>query len=379
MAYPERTLLGRWKHTGLLAKNTYWSPPPLLATMPNLPQGMLNGKQVGEVEYAVAFSPVSPSGVPDDLQYIQLVLDGKDYPYIWLSGRQDTSMAPPPNRIRRGKLLTFGKPFLGRNGTVAGLLDATCPKFINSATVKAWAGAADVTYDFTVELWGYVYDSVDLAKRVPVYEVPDMTISDVLNGRVFDVVGRTIQSGGDWRSAWASLPSGQQQGLAASTPVFPLVRRARNVNPTAVSTAYVPQYQNSSQTPAVQNPQDNMFFTPNARQALLLKRFGVDGPVAPNATGYDLLTAWIATTAEAQRQHPDGGIPAGYNLGELRFGLSKGETNKFDALPELPQGDQLITDETAYPTFVDNGISVPANAAMMGMSAILLGADDQGI
>lgn len=378
MAYPERTLLGRWKHTGTLAANTSWSPAPVQVTSPNLAQGLLNGKQVGEVEYGVCYSATSQSGVPDSLDRLQLVLDGDLYPYVWFTPRQNLNMIPPPNRIRRGKVLTLGSPFVGQNGAIAGLLDGTCPKFINSCTVQAYAGASDVTHDFTIELWGYVYDSVDLAKRVPVYNPPDVEIPDPLNGRVFTVVGRQVLADGDWRGAWLGLSGGLQQGLATQTPVFPMVKRARNANATTASEAYVPQYQNSSNSPAVSHPQDNMYFNLNTRQAILLKRFGVVGPAAPNSTGYDLLNAWVATVSEAQRQHPDGGIPAGYNRSEIRYGLVRGETNLFDALPELPQGQQLITNEVAYPTFIDNGTQVPADDVDFAISGIQIGTVNQG-
>ena len=380
MAYPELQLLGRFRHTGAMAQNTFWSPPPIAAATPALPQGLLNGRQVGEAQYVVVRSPVNPAtGAADDLQYVQLVLDGLDYSMVWYSARQDTSMAPPQNRLRRGSIIQLGKPFLGRNGKVAGLLDATCPKFITSVTVKAWAGAAGVTYPFTVEVWGFVYDSVDLAKRVSVYQADDVKLENYQTGATFLVKGRTITSGGDWRGSWLALPAGRQQAGGDAVPVHPLVRRARNANPSTQNQPYVPQYANSSESPAVQNPQDNLYFKLNAQQAVLAERYGIVGPAAPNATGYDLLSGWVETAAEAQKRHPEGGIPASYNGNELRFGLVAGETNVFDGLPLLPQGPQLLTNETAYPTWIDNGLSVPANAVMQGFAGKLFGSDAEGI
>ncbi len=385
MASPELRLLGRFTNsntasTGLgKAASTFWSPPPLLETSPSLPQGMLNGKQVGEVAFVVVHSPVTATGTVEDLQYVQLVLDGQDYPYIWLSGRQDTSMAPPPEQVRSGRILRFGLPFMSRNGKPASLLDATCPKFITSVVPKAWAGDTAITQDYTIDIWGYVYDSVWLAGEVPVYQVPDVRIPDPLNGRSFTVKGINVPAKGDWRNNWKALQGGTKQSTVTQTPVYPLIRRARNANATTVNQGYRYQYQNSSSSPAVENPQDNLFFVMAANQALLLERLGVVGPAAPNSTGYDLLSTWVQTGSEPQQRHPEGGIPADYNLGVTRFGLAKGETNKFDGVPDLPQGQQLLTNETAYITTVDNGTSIPANDIMVAIAGKLVGSDDEGI
>ncbi len=383
MASPELRLLGRWTNTNTASTgrgkspNTQWQPAPQLETSPALPQGMLNGKQVGEVRYAVVHSPVTSTGVAEDLEYVQLVLDGNPYPHIWLSGRQDTSMAPPPSRIRHGRIIEFGKPLVGRNGNPASLLDATCPKFISSVVPLCYAGATAITQDYTVDLYGYVYDSIDLVSWLPSYSPPDEKIVDRLNNRSFVVKGRTITpTGGDWKSAWLKLPGGSQQ---ADQPINAFIRRARNSNATTANQGYIFQYQNSSDSPAVPNPQDNLYFTVGSQQALLLERMGVVGPEAPNSGGYDVLSAWIQCTSENQQRHPAGGIPAGYNLGITRFGLVTGQTNLFDGVPDLPQGQQLLTDETAYATVVDNGTSIPADDIMVALVAKLVGTSNQGV
>ena len=370
MAYPELRLLGRWTHTGNQNANTTWSPAPVETTEPSLPQGMLNGKQVGEVAFTVVYSPVSASGTVDDLAYIQLVLDGQPYPYIYLSGRQDTNMAPAPGRIRRNPQLTFGKPFLARNGRPNAPMDATLPKFTQTVTVNAIAGNTAISDDYTVELWGFVYDSIQLATLVPVYAFPPQALPDVLNQRSFTVPARQIAAEGDWTKHWKKLGGGLQQSTAEGQ-IHKLIRRARNSNATTASQGYRFQYQNSSNSPAVQNPQDNLYWQLSANQAIWAERIGVRSP-QPTAGGAGLLGAWIDTPSEAQHQHPFGGMPVDYNLNEYNFGLVQGATNKFDALPPLPQGEQLLTDETAYITVVDNGQSVSAEAIMVGFSGVLV-------
>ena len=378
MAFPELRLLGRWTNTNASTgagkqANTTWSPPPILTTEPALPQGMLKDTEVGEVALVVAYSPTSPNGAVDDLNDIQLVLDGSPYDYVHLSGRQDTSMVPPLARLRSGKPLWLGSPTWDRNGHPNDAVTATCPKFTESVTVNAIAGAAGIADDYTIDVYGYVYDAADLAALMPVYAPGDIVFPDRLNGRTLTIPGKIVTAtGGSWLTNWKQLPGGTEQAISdTSARVFPLVRHARNANATAVSQEYQYQYQNSSESPAVQFSRDNLYFKLTKSQALIARRFGVKSP-APTASGAQLLTAYLSTPSEAQKRHPEGGIPADYNLGTTNFGLAAGETNKFDGVPDLPQGPQLIWGETGYPTTIDNGQSVAANAITVAFVATLI-------
>lgn len=378
MAYPELRLLGKWVNTNTAntglgkAANTIWAPPALATTEPSLPMGYLNGKQVGEVQYAVITSPVSSNGTIEDLRSVSLVLDNEDYQYIYLSGRQDTNMAPDPRRVRRGTIIKFGEPFFRHDGKLASVVDGTCPKFISSCSIRCEAGDTNIADDYTVELWGYVYDSVQLAKMAPSYHNDPFPINDPLNARVFMVPARTISARGDWRNAWTSLMGGMKQSTVGSA-VYRMVRHARNANATTPSQGYRFQYQNSSASPAVRSSHDNMFFQLSASQAMVLLRFGVRSP-APTSAGAELLAAWVDTNSEQQHRHPAGGVPVGFNQNMLNFGLSQGETNKFDGVPNLIQGPQLLTDQEAYPTVVDNGTSIAANQIMVAMDALVIDA-----
>lgn len=371
MAYPELRMLGRWTHTGTQNASTTWSPAPVLTTEPSLPQGMLTGQQVGEVAYAVTYSPVSASGVADDLAYIQLVLDGQPYPYIYLSGEQATNMAPAPGRIRRNAQLAFGSPTLGRNGQANPPMLATCPKFTQSVTVNAIAGSTAINDDYTVELWGYVYDSQQLASLLPVYAFGPVLLNDPLNHRFFTVPERQIAAAGDWKGNWKKLGGGLQQSTKEGQ-IHKLIRKARNANATTVSQGYKFQYQNSANSPAVANPWDNLYWDLSADQAIWAERLGVRAPM-PTSTGAGLSVAWIDTPGESQtHQHPTGGMPVDFNLNEFNFGQVQGSSNTYDALPALPQGSQLLTKETAFVTVVDNGQSVAANAVTIGFSGVLV-------
>ncbi len=387
MAWPERQLLGRWTYSvatlGNLGAGASWTPTPVQVNSPNLPQGLLNGNQVGEVESIVVYSPVNMvTGASDDLKYIQLSLDGQQYPYVWVSGRNDSNMVPPFSRIRSGPkgsgtYLSLGAPTYGLNGTIASPLDATCPKFITSATPVAWAGTTAVTHDFTIDLWGYVYNSTQLAGLMPTYYVPNNTVqvNDPRNGRIFTFPYLPVAASTDWRGAWTSLPGGISQNNAQALPVNKFVRTSLNKNASTINMAYQPSYTNS----AVANPQDNLFFTLNAKQAILVQAYGVNGPTAPNSTGYDLNSAWIAVPNQAPQQAPAGGIPAAFNLSDVHFGLTAGQTYEYHGVPFLPEGPQLLWNEQAYLTWVDNGTSIPAGNVRQEMVAILIGSNAQGV
>lgn len=375
--YPELELLARYSHTGTQDAKTVWSPPPIETNSPNLPQGQLNGNQVGAAAFAVIYSPVDGTTF-QDLDRMQFVLDGQPYPYVWYAGKKDENTAPDPAKVRYGTIIWLGDPPYSQENGPADPLRNTAPKFIDNISINAWAGATAITADYTVDIYGWRYNSVTLAGRMPQYGGQQIEVPDLVSGKTFNVIVPTVDAAGDWRGAWTSLPGGPQQGNGHGTPIHKFVRRARNSNATTVNEIYIPQYQNSSSSPAVARAEDNLYFKLNARQALLIEAWGVNGPLAPNSGGYDLNAAWIATPGEQNHQrHPRGGRPAGYQLGTTRFGLIRGATDRYAGVPQL-DSPVLLTEETGYLTFVDNGTSVPKNNVSMTMVATLLGSSGQG-
>jgi hypothetical protein len=379
--YPEIQLLGRWTRSaatlGTQDPNTVWSPPTILTNNPQLPQGQLTDRQVGAAAYLVIEPPQSGTTY-ESLDRVALVLDGTEYPLVWYDGTKPTLTAPNPRKVRYGQIIWLGQPPYTQETGPAAPLDNTAPKFINSVSVNCYAGNTAITTDYTVEVWGWVYDSVKLASLMPTYGGANITMTDESTGATFTVVVPTISAAGDWRGAWTSLPAGPQQGGGNGTPIYPFLRRARNANPTTVNTAYIPEYQNSSQSPAVEHAHDNLYFQLNARQALLITAWGVNGPLAPNSGGYDLYAAWIDTPSEAGHpRHPRGGRPAQYQDSTTRFGLLAGASDRYAGIPQLDT-PVLVTNETAYLTFVDNGVSIPALQVTMALSGILLGPTGQG-
>lgn len=380
--YPELRLLGRWTRSasqlGAQAPQTVWSPPPILTNDPQLPQGQILSTEVGAVAYVVIHPPVSSSGQYEDLARVQLVLDGVPYPWVWYHGRKDLNMAPDPIKVRSGSILLLGDPPYTDQSGPADPLRNTAPKFINSVSINAWAGSSPITDDYTIEVWGWTYDATKLAGLMPTYGGQNVVVSDILTGKAFTAVLPPVAANGDWRGAWKSLPGGPEQGTGTGTPIYKLVRRAKNANATTPSNMYIPQYENSSQTPAVEFSSDNLYFNLNARQALLIEGWGVDGPQAPNSGGSDLLSAWINTPSEGQHQrHPRGGVPADYQLGRTKFGLVPGEADRYLGVPQLDV-PILVTNEIAHLAFIDNGTSIPALNVAMALVGVYLGPSGQG-
>jgi|GEM_PF-2201965 len=384
MAFPELVLIGRWTLTGAStipgkAPNTSWSPPPVQTTEPSLRMGYLTSHEVAEAKYLVVYPPVSSSGTIEDLREVSLVLDGEDYPYVYLAASQEFNMAPAPDTVTNGIIIDLGKSIWGRNGKPAGLLDATCPKANRTVSIKATAGENGVTDDYTVEVWGYIYPGDLLARLMPVYTVPSIVFPDPLNGRTFTVPGRTVTAGSDWTAHWTSLPGGLKQTVSNSqAAIHKLVRWAKNANPTQPSVAYQFQYQNSASSPGVAYAHENLFFQLTAEEAIIAERLGIDGP-PPSSSGADVLSGAIYTPSESEKRHPLGGIPAGFYRGEAQFGLVAGTTNSFRGVPKLPQGEQLLTGEDAYVGVVDNGISIAANQIMVAFVGTLIESGAGGV
>lgn len=375
--YPELQLLGRWTHTGTLSAGNSWSPAPIAPNSPNLPQGKLNGNQVGAVAFAVIHSPVDGTTI-QDLDRVQLVLDGQPYPNVWYEGKKSSLTAPDPRKVRVGEVIWLGDAPYTQDGGPADPIKNTAPKFIDSVSVKAYAGTSDITADFTAEVYGWVYNSVKLAGFMPVYGGVTVPVYDALTGHAFNVEVPQVEASGDWRGAWTALPGGGQQSSGNGTPISKIVRRAQNANATVASENYRPEYLNSSDSPAVKYSDDNLYFTLNARQALLIEGWGVNGPVAPNSSGNDLKAAWIQTPDESGHgQHPRGGRAADYQLGTTRFGLIPGATDRYAGISRLDV-PILSTNETVYLTFIDNGTSIAADDVSMAFIATLLGPTGQG-
>ena len=207
--------------------------------------------------------------------------------------------------------------------------------------------------------------------------------SDVIKGELLGPLGSgryegyvdDIRASGSHLLAIANDILDVAQASAGQTPINKFIRTSVNANASTANQAYVPNYYNSQ----VANPQDNLYFTLNAQQAILVERYGVRGPAAPNSTGYDLLSAWIQVPNQTPTQAPAGGIPAAYQLNEAFYGVLPSQTNQFAGVPLLPQGQLLLWNEAAYATWVDNGTSIPAGDVRQAFVGTLFGTNAEGV
>ncbi|MHB1870856.1 MAG: hypothetical protein ACYCT1_08380 [Steroidobacteraceae bacterium] len=366
MAFPERTLIGRFRHTGALSKGGFWNPTPVLTTEPSPLQGMLNGKQVGELTEIIVRSPTNIDGTGDYLGAVSVAIDGGNpNKYLLLPGRLDSCFTPPTRRIReeRPRFLRYvlGQPTWNPDGYANPLDQITGPKFITSCVPYVYADPDNATSQpFEVEFWGYVYDAVFLAGTMPTYNPDDVVVDDRANNRSFTLRGRPINGDNNWRLHWKELPGGDDQTVSArasdgqaTTKIFAWVREALNSNPILTTAGYQFNYSGTGATQGVSTQQQNLFWELEDTQAIILERMGVRGPAPVSATAgtptSDLLTAWVNTDQQTtQKRHPNRGIPVNYDRNEAHYGLRGGEKDLVDPLPWLPQRRQLLWNETAY-------------------------------
>jgi hypothetical protein len=343
--------------TGLgKAPNTQWSPPPVTTVDPALPQGMLDSNQLGEVAFLEIISPVDAQGNPQDLHAVTLVLDNKPVDEnIWISGRDDTNMAPRRSRVWGSNIYSFGKSVVQamkeqNAGGLPAWLTATCPKFTSSVSVECTAGATAITENYRVRIWGYAYTLSYLATAMPSFGGVDAVIKDQLNSRTLPAISKgTIFGGNDWSGNWASLPAGLSQGMPS---IWPMIRFAANAVATSAGQPYIYQFQNSAATPGVTEKDQNLYFNLGANEALVIRGLGIKAVA-------NQLSAWVQTKSQAQTRHPAGGIPAGFYNNDVNFGAKQGISGAYDAIPRL--ADVVIWNEIAYPTTLDSGISIPSS------------------
>ncbi|GAI63904.1 unnamed protein product, partial [marine sediment metagenome] len=153
MEHYELRVLADYTHTGIQAANTTTKPSPRDVL------GELERDERAEVVFAEIFSPVD-GGAEEALKKVIPVIDGEKYgEYVSLSGILSSVMTPPKRSIWGGKLYSFGTPMSNNP------LLSTTLKYSETITFECEAGATQITGDYRVRLWGYVY-KVDELSRV---------------------------------------------------------------------------------------------------------------------------------------------------------------------------------------------------------------------
>ncbi len=204
MEHYELRVLADYTHTGVQAANTTAKPSPRDVL------GELERDERAEVVFAEIFSPVSGGG-EEPLKKVIPVLDGEKYgEYVSLSGILSSVMAPPKRSIWGGKLYSFGTPMSNNP------LLSTTLKYSESITFECLAGAAQITADYRIRLWGYVYKETELPTVFGNMLFPAAMI-DRARGRTLTLDKAAILVNGD---TWKTLPGGKDQSIPKINPII---------------------------------------------------------------------------------------------------------------------------------------------------------------
>ncbi len=337
MEHYELRVLADYTHTGAQAANTTAKPTPRDVL------GELERDERAEVVFAEIFSPID-GGAEEDLKKIIPVLDGEKYgEYVSLSGISSSVMAPPKRSIWAGKLYSFGTPMSNNP------LLSTTLKYSESITLECLAGAAQITADYRIRLWGYVYKVTELPRVFGTMLFP-ASLVDRARGRSLIIAKDAIPVDGD---TWKTLPGGKDQSIPK---INPFIRFAYNK---VATDGMQGDYQFRYDTGNVDDSNENMYFDFNALNALLVVGLGIRA----DAAGHLAKTALKI----AGDYHPKGLIPTDYDDNPLHFGLvypfihtGLPEVPFYYAIPKLER-PYLIWGEIGMVVVKDDGTAVAIN------------------
>jgi len=337
MEHYEMRLLADYTHTGVQAANTTAKPTPRTVS------GELERDERAEVVFAEIFPPVD-GGAEEDLKKIIPVLDGEKYgEYVSLSGILSSVMAPLKRSIWGGKLYSFGTPMSNNP------LLSTTLKYSESITFECLAGAAQITADYRIRLWGYVYKVAELPRVFGTMLFP-ASLVDRARSRTLTLAKVAIPVNGD---TWKTLPGGKDQGIPK---INPFIRFAYNKVATDGKSG---DYQFRYETGNVDDSDENMYFDFNALNALLVQGLGIRA----DAPGHLAKTALKI----AGDYHPKGLIPTTLEDNPLHFGLTYPfiyevlpEMRLYYTIPKLEK-PYLIWNEIGMVIVQDDGTAVAIN------------------
>lgn len=258
----ELQLLGSFLHSGAQAANVVWKPTSAVG------DSELDSNEVAEVVYLEIVPPVTGAGVAEPLEKIALVLDNKSYEeYINIIGTDTFLFCPPKTNLKNGVLLAFGTPMVY---AVKGqpLFDGTCPKFTKSVKIETTAGAAGITEDYLIRIWGYRYPTQELPRLIGSVG-GRLEIHDDRTDRTLIVDKPSIVASFD---TWTQLPGGIDQSMPK---INTLIRYARNAVATVANTPYRFRYEGNF----VGSRVEDLYFPFDIEtKAFLIKGFGVNAP-----------------------------------------------------------------------------------------------------
>lgn len=342
MEHFELRVLADYTHTGVQVANTWARPTPRAVG------GELERDERAEVVFAEIVSPFLAPATEEALLRVIPVLDGKTYEdYVSLSGIRATVMAPPKSQVLTN-LYSFGTP-MSKNP-----ITSTTLKYKESITVNCLAGATNITQDYRVRLWGYVYKTAELARVFETMLFP-ATFRDGPRNRSLFISKAPIVVNGD---TWATLPGGKDQAVPK---INPFIRYAYNVNATDGMQG---DRQLRYDTGEVLTSEENMLFDFGAKDAVLIEGLGIKAAV--NLAYTSLLIGG--------NYHPKGKIPTTIGNNPLNFGHGypfwDTDIPIYFAIPKLEK-PYLIWNEIGSVVINDDGVgTVAARAICAAISGI---------
>ena len=328
--------------------NTWQRPTPVNGG------GELEKDEVAEMVYLEVFPPRTILGVNEALHQIIPIVDGKEYgDYVSISGRYDGLMTPPLNNAWGARIYSFGDPVSNNP------LRNTTLKYKTDLSFAFLAGATNITQQYRLRAWGYIYKEGELARDFGTMAFP-VSIRDSARNRVLTINKSPIAVS---RSTWLTLPGGKDQG---PPKINPFIRFAYNALVTDGIQGEYPLRYNQLQ---VTLKEEDMYFDFDSMDALLVEGLGVRSPA-------NLAWTYLQISGDV---HPKGrtvaqpGFPTQQFNNPLHFGhlfpLFATDFPAFRAIPRLDR-PYLIWNERGYVAIRDAGAVVAAGAAMVALSGI---------
>jgi len=351
MEHYELRVLLDYLHTGTQTANTRATPTPKDV------KGELERDEVAEAVYGGIWSPVTGPGVAEALKKVYPVLDGVPYSrYVSLSGIRDSVMLPPKDRIWQGKLFSFGKPMSDDP------LQSTTLKYAKDLTIETLAGISDITQDYRVIIFGYVFKARELPGPFANRDNPfglmlfPTEIRDIARNRVCLIEKDEIPINAE---TWKKLPGGPDQSIPK---INPFIRYAYNKNATDGKSG---DYEFRYDVGNVLESDEELFFDFGMTDALIVEGLGIRAP------------ANLAKTAMiiGGNHHPKSLFPTTQYNNPLHFGwaypMFPSDFPAFFAIPSLNSlGSKplLIWNEKGGLVIQDNGTVIAANSIVAALT-----------
>ena len=301
-------------------------------------------------------SPVD-GGAEELLRKIIPVLDGQRFSeYVSLSGILSSNMAPNRRSIWGAKLFSFGTPMSSNP------LLSTTLKYNEHITFECLAGNANITGDYRIKAWGYVYKEAELPTVFGTMIFPAY-LTERARGRTLILTKDPIPVNG---KTWKTLPGGKDQSIPK---INPFARFAYNLN---ASDGIQGDYQFRYDIGNVADADENLYFDFDKLDAVLVQGIGIRPDPSPGHLAHTGLLI-------AGDYHPKGLIPTQYLDNPLHFGLVfpyihveagvPTEIPFFYAIPRLDK-PRLIWNEKGMVVVRDDGTAITANDLVVALTGI---------